>query len=266
LKKDGSSSENRSEGTFSEIRRRSDRRSGSGARHERVEQTVDPKVFVTVAAYNEGQMIASTVHSLLKMGYAPVVVDDGSTDDTWDQVTALPVYALRHPINLGQGAALQTGMTFALGHGAEFVVHFDADGQHRVEDIPRLLEPLYAGEADIVLGSRFLRPEDRRRVPIARRVILRGGVLVNGLLTRIWLSDAHNGLRAMNRRSALAITLNQTGFAHATEILEQIRRYRLRYVERPTAVRYSSYSLKKGQRFSNAFGIVIDLMLGKAFR
>ena len=101
-----------------------------------------------------------------------VVVDDGSQDNTWSMLRDLSVYALRHPLNLGQGAALQTGMTFALRQGAEIIVHFDGDGQHRVEDIDVLVSPLRKGEIDVVFGSRFLREVDKQAVPPSRRVLL----------------------------------------------------------------------------------------------
>ncbi|MEJ2721431.1 MAG: glycosyltransferase family 2 protein, partial [bacterium] len=169
-------------------------------------------------------MIASALTPLLDRGHTVVAIDDGSTDDTWRVIRSLPVHSLRHPVNLGQGAALQTGMSYALEHGAEYIVHFDADGQHSVDDIDVMLEPLRKGEADIVLGSRFLRDEDRRAVPPARRALLKGGVIVNGILTRVWLTDAHNGFRALTRNAAEKIHLRENRFAHASEILIQIRR------------------------------------------
>ncbi len=211
-------------------------------------------------------MILSTLQPLIKLNYTVVVVDDGSTDDTWHMLRNLPIYALRHAFNLGQGAALQTGMTFALRHGAEIIVHFDADGQHRVEDIGVLVEPLRRGEADVVLGSRFLRKTDRLAVPLPRRITLRGAVVVNGLTTGMWLSDAHNGFRALTAEAAKNICLRENGFAHATEILSEVRRLQLRYVERPTTINYSDYSKAKGQSIWNAVNIVIDLLLMRVFR
>jgi glycosyltransferase involved in cell wall biosynthesis len=115
---------------------------------------LNPSVFIIVPAFNEREVILSTLQELIRAHYSVVVVDDGSTDGTAAQIADLPIYLLRHAINLGQGAALQTGMTFALKEGAEIIVHFDADGQHQIEDIETLIEPLRKGEADIVLGSR----------------------------------------------------------------------------------------------------------------
>lgn len=122
-------------------------------------------VFVVVPVLNEGPVIKSALQPLLDKGYSVVCVDDGSGDNTWSIIRSLPVYSLRHAVNLGQGAALQTGMTFAVTRGAEFIIHFDADGQHDADDVDVLLEPLRNGDADVVLGSRFLRPSDRDAVP-----------------------------------------------------------------------------------------------------
>jgi glycosyltransferase involved in cell wall biosynthesis len=227
---------------------------------------MNQSVFIIVPIYNEGRVIASALAPLIERGYPVVAVDDGSSDNTWQIIQSLPVHSLRHPINLGQGAALQTGMTYALGQGAQYIVHFDADGQHNVDDIGVLLDPLRKGEADIVLGSRFLRDEDRQAVPRARRALLKGGVIVNGVLTRVWLTDAHNGFRAMTGEAAAKIHLQENRFAHASEILNQIRRNRLRVVERPTAIVYTEHSLAKGQSNLNAIKIVIDMILRRIFR
>jgi glycosyltransferase involved in cell wall biosynthesis len=223
-------------------------------------------VFVVVPIYNEGPVIESSLTPLLDRGYSVVAVDDGSTDDSWSIVRSLPFYSLHHTVNLGQGAALQTGMTFALGKGAEYIVHFDADGQHNVNDIEVLLDPLRKHEADVVLGSRFLRDADRRAVPPAKRLLLQTGVAVNGLLTGLWLTDAHNGLRAFTHAAAARIDLRENGFAHATEILSQIRRERLRVVERPTAIVYTEHSISKGQSMWNSIKIVLDILLRRIFR
>jgi len=223
-------------------------------------------VFVVVPIFNEGPVIESTLGPLIDRGYSVVAVDDGSTDDSWSVIRSLPVYSLHHTINLGQGASLQTGTAFALSRDAEFVVHFDADGQHNPDDIEVLLDPLRKGEADVVLGSRFLRDADRRAVPPAKRVLLRSGRLVNGVLTGLWLSDAHNGFRALTRDAAAKIELHENRFAHASEILAQIRAAKLRFVERPTAIVYTEHSVTKGQSMWNSIKIVFDLLLRRIFR
>jgi glycosyltransferase involved in cell wall biosynthesis len=226
----------------------------------------NPHIFIVIPSYNEASVIRSTVRPLIEQGYSVVVADDGSKDATWKYLKDLRVYRLRHPFNLGQGAALQSGVSYALAEGAKYIVHFDADGQHSIDDIPGLLAPVISGRADVALGSRFLRREDWQAVPFTRRVLLKGAVVVNWLLTGLWLTDAHNGARAMDRKVAQKIILRENGFAHATEILQQIRSLRLRYVECPTRIRYTGYSLHKGQRFWHAFDVFVDLLIKRVFR
>jgi polyprenyl-phospho-N-acetylgalactosaminyl synthase len=225
-----------------------------------------PGVFIVMPAYNEGRAIAATLEGLVRHRWQIVVVDDGSKDDTAAVAGEFPVHVVRHAINLGQGAALQTGMTYALKCGAKYIVHFDADGQHNADEIDAMVERLKQGECDVVLGSRFLRSEDSQRVPISRRVVLRTAVYINWLLTGVKLSDAHNGFRALSRSAAERIQLEEDGFAHASEIVTQIRRLKLRYVEHPTAIRYTDYSRAKGQSFWNGFNVIFDLLAGRVFK
>lgn len=220
-------------------------------------------VFVIVPCYNEGAVLRQTVEGLLAQGVAVVVVDDGSRPPASLACTGLPVHLLRHRVNLGQGAALQTGMEYALRAGADYLVHFDADGQHDAAAIPRMVALLRDGDADVVLGSRFLDPAHVHEVPQSKRILLRGGIVVSWLFSGVWLTDTHNGLRAFTRSAAARIRLNEDGFGHATEILGEIRRAGLRYREIPVLVRYTDYSRAKGQRLSNSVNVLIDLMLRK---
>ncbi len=222
--------------------------------------------FVIVPAFNEGEVVVQTLQPLIRAGFSVVVVDDGSADATGDKLSALAVHCLRHPVNLGQGAALQTGMDYALQQGAKILVHFDSDGQHQAGDIERLIQPILRGEADVVLGSRFLRPQDAGQVPPTRRMFLKIAVWVNWLLTGVRLSDAHNGFRALSASAASQIDLRENGFAHASEIVQQIRERKLRWVECPVTIRYTEYTRAKGQSWWNAFNIVMDLMLRRIFR
>lgn len=223
------------------------------------------RVMVIVPAYNEGPVILLTARDLLNAGYEVIVVDDGSRDET-EAVRELPVIYIRHAVNLGQGAALQTGMTYALRAGADIAVHFDADGQHDWRQIDRLLAPILDGSADVVFGSRFLRKADAAQVPFQKRLVLRAGILVSWLLTGVRLSDAHNGFRALSRRALEQVSLRENGFAHATEILQRVRQSRLRLVEVPITVRYTDYSIQKGQPISNSISILFDLILSRLFK
>jgi glycosyltransferase involved in cell wall biosynthesis len=224
-------------------------------------------VFVIIPSYNEDAgVVRQTLLPLIAQHYTIVIVDDGSPGDTFAHFSDLPVFYLRHSVNLGQGAALQTGMEFAKRKGATYVVHFDADGQHPAAGLSQLLAPLRAGTADVVLGSRFLRREDESNIPPIRKVVLTAARAVNGLFTGMWLSDAHNGLRALNQQALAVIQLTENRQAHATEILYQIRRNRLRAVEVPSSVTYTAYSRSKGQSSMNAFSVLVDLILNKLFK
>lgn len=217
------------------------------------------RIWIVIAAFNEGRRLHQTLSPLCAVYPSVVVVDDGSSDNTSAIIAEFPVWWVRHPINLGQGAALQTGIQLALKQGAEIIVTFDADGQHDCADIPRLVAPIECDEADIVLGSRFLgRTED---IPWARRWLLRCAVVFTRLWSSINVTDAHNGLRGISRSVAERIRITQNRMAHASEILDEIRRLKVRYCEVPVVVRYTSETLAKGQSGWNAFRIVGGLVL-----
>lgn len=222
------------------------------------------KVIVVIAAYNEAQVIQSVVTDLRANGWPVVVVDDGSRDDTGTLAQQAGATVVTHPVNLGQGAALQTGLDFALSHGADIIITFDADGQHRAMDIPPLIEALHARGADYALGSRFL--GGTIDLPRMRRLLLMAATRFTRLTTGLALTDTHNGLRAMTRRGASRIRLRQNRMAHASEILHQIAQSGLACIEVPVTIQYSSYSLAKGQRLSNSLSILIDLFARRLHR
>jgi glycosyltransferase involved in cell wall biosynthesis len=216
-----------------------------------------PRVWVVIAAYNEAPVIASVVADVKRAGYRPVVVDDGSTDATAAVTAQAGGVVVRHPINLGQGAGLQTGIEFALGEGADIIVTFDADGQHRAADIVGLIDALGRQGADFALGSRFLGASLNQ--PLSRRMLLAAATSFTRLTTGLSITDTHNGLRAMTRRGASRINLHQNRMAHASEILHQIADSGLNYVEAPVTIEYSAYSLAKGQTLGDALMILTDL-------
>jgi polyprenyl-phospho-N-acetylgalactosaminyl synthase len=218
----------------------------------------DGGVWIVVPAYNEARVLAGVISDLKRDAQQQiVVVDDGSSDATPEVAAGSGAFVLRHPINLGQGAALQTGIEFALARGAEVIVTFDADGQHRTADIVRLVEALHLHRADFALGSRFL--GSTVNIPASRRILLRAAILFTRLTTGLALTDAHNGLRAMTRRGAQSIHLRQNRMAHASEILGQIAASGLKLVEVPVTIDYSRYSLAKGQRSGDLLVILLDL-------
>ncbi len=229
-----------------------------------VERGLAARLWVIVAAYNEAAAIAGVVTDLKRSRYQVVVIDDGSTDGTAQIASAAGATVIKHPLNLGQGAALQTGIDYALSQAAEAVVTFDADGQHRVSDISRLLDALDRERAEFALGSRFLGHSPN--LPPLRRLVLRAATLFTHLTTGLVLTDTHNGLRAMTRRGAQAIRLRQNRMAHASEILGQIAASGLRYVEVPVTIEYTAYSLAKGQKIGDSVMILFDLFARRLYR
>lgn len=225
---------------------------------------IDPKtVFVVIPAFNEHQSLQLVVDELVDKHYNVVVVDDGSARDLYPLLKNKPIFFLRHKVNLGQGAALQTGIEFALSRQPSYIVTFDADGQHNANDIEKMLLKLFETKADIALGSRFIK---NNPIPLKRKILLQAGRYINYLFTQLLLTDAHNGLRAMTKETAEKIRIRENRMAHATEILSLIQKEKLKYIEVPVEIYYTEYSQRKGQTAMSSFRIFFDLLLNKIFR
>jgi glycosyltransferase involved in cell wall biosynthesis len=218
-------------------------------------------IAVVIAAYNEGEALEPVVRGALAYANWVVVVDDGSLDDTAEKAHRAGAHVARHSVNLGQGAALQTGIDLALRHGAEHVVTFDADGQHAAEEIQPMVRHLVATGSDIVLGSRFL--GKAVNMPRSKAITLWLAVHFTRLTTGLKLTDTHNGFRALGRRAAQQLRIRQNRMAHASEILDQIASLKLRYSEFPVTITYTAYSVAKGQRVLNSVAIVKDQVMGR---
>lgn len=212
-----------------------------------------PAIWVVIAAYNEESMIGSVVEGVKPYTPHVVVVDDCSRDGTFGAARESGAQVLRHPINRGQGAALRTGIDYALLQGADVIVTFDADGQMVAAEIPAMVAPICAGTAEIVLGSRFLGKADN--LSQVRRLTLRGGILFTRLFSGINLTDTHNGFRALSRKAASLMKIKEDRMAHASEILHEVARLKLAYCEVPVTVRYTAYSMARGQSSLNALRI-----------
>jgi glycosyltransferase involved in cell wall biosynthesis len=228
--------------------------------HHKKDKTLNNTIFFIVAAFNEALVIEDVVKCLINEGYKVIVVDDCSTDNTLVKAVESGATVIRHPINLGQGAALQTGIDYCLGQQFSVLVTFDADGQHQIKDAKRLIECILNDEADVAFGSRFLGIKAISMPPI-RAAILRLIALYMRLFLGLPVTDAHNGLRAISPKAALAIQLTQNRMAHASELISQVKNFRLK--ELPVEIIYTPYSLSKGQRISNSFNILLDLIIGK---
>lgn len=220
----------------------------------------DPRTWVVVPLYNEASVIGNVVRSLLPHFPHVVCVDDGSTDGSAAAARTAGAHVVTHPVNLGQGAALQTGIEYALSQPeCKYIVTFDADGQHRVEDAVGMVADARSADAAIVFGSRFL--DDRTNPGWIKRVVLKTAVWVTNLTTSVKLTDAHNGLRVIRRDAASHIQLKQDRMAHATEIVLQLGDTGLPWIEHPVELLYTDYSKAKGQSVLNSVNILVDLIV-----
>ena len=219
-------------------------------------------VWLVIPAYNESAVLAGVVEALRPFGYSVVVVDDGSAPPVFAMLAHTHAHVVRHAVNLGQGAALQTGIEYALRHSAAYIVTFDADGQHRTDEIGRILQPLLEGRADVTLGTRFGRGGAVVNLPPTKRVALRLAVLFTRLTVGLDVTDTHNGFRGLTSMAASQIHITQNRMAHASQILSQIRSKKLRFLEVPVTIEYTEYSIGKGQRISNLLNILLDFVKG----
>jgi polyprenyl-phospho-N-acetylgalactosaminyl synthase len=227
---------------------------------------LNKKIVAIVPVYNEMTALREVIISLMQVGVNTIIiVDDGSTTNIFQAIHDLPVHFLRHRVNLGQGAALQTGFTFAKKMDIDIVITFDADGQHRADDIPHLVEPIYHNEADVTIGSRFLSPQ-QNTIPTDKRIILKLARVLNFMLSGLMLTDAHNGLRALNKAALDKINFTENRMAHASELLFEIKKHKLRFKEVPVQILYTKYAKEAGQSPWESVKILFDLVLHKLFR
>ncbi|WP_449373481.1 glycosyltransferase family 2 protein [Arthrobacter psychrolactophilus] len=216
------------------------------------------RTWIVIPMYNEATVVGDVIRGLLPDFPHVVCVDDGSSDSSQSVARAAGAVVVQHPVNLGQGAALQTGIEYALRDPSTTeIVTFDADGQHRVEDALAMVARIRSGEAEVVLGSRFL--DDRTKVSKIKRLVLRVAAVQSRLSTGMALTDAHNGLRAFGAGTAAKIDLKQNRMAHASELIHQLAEIKPRWVEHPVEIIYTDYSKAKGQSLLNSVNIVADL-------
>lgn len=220
----------------------------------------EPEVCVVVPVFNEAPVVGDVLRDLRELYPLVVCVDDGSSDDSASVITEAGGVFVRHPVNLGQGAALRTGIEYGLTWpSVKWFVTFDADGQHQVDDVSPMLDLLRAEEAQIVFGSRFL--DRRSEITAAKRAVLRAAVRYTRVSTGLSLTDTHNGLRAFDREVAAAFDFQMNGMAHASELLTIVAHQGFRYAEVPVHIRYTAYSRAKGQPLINGVNIMFDMLL-----
>jgi glycosyltransferase involved in cell wall biosynthesis len=215
-------------------------------------------VAILVPVFNEARVVAEVVGDLRQRIDRVICVDDGSTDGSGAVARAAGATVLRHATNLGQGAALQTAIDYALTiPGVGYLVTFDADGQHQIDDVLAMLDVARDEDVAIVFGSRFL--DERTQAGFLKRLVLKTAVWVTNQSTGLRLTDAHNGLRVIRRDAAAGVHLTQNRMAHASEIVLQLGRTKLPWREYPVHLLYTDYSKAKGQSLLNAVNILFEL-------
>ena len=215
-------------------------------------------VWIVVPAFREASVIGEVVADIRSTFEHVVCVDDGSRDETAVNALAAGAHVVKHPVNLGQGAAIQTGVEYARAQpGAHIFATFDADGQHRVKDVAAMVDRLRSGDVDIVVGTRFA-GQSATQVPAVKRVVLRAAALLSPSIRKLGLTDAHNGLRVFNKTVADGLNITMNGMSHASEIITLIIENQWRVAEEPVEILYTDYSLSKGQPLLNGVNILFD--------
>ncbi|MGV9799066.1 glycosyltransferase family 2 protein [Mycobacterium sp. NPDC003449] len=218
-------------------------------------------VWVVIPAFNEADIIGDVISDVRSVFGHVVCVDDGSRDGTGAQALDAGAHVVRHPVNLGQGAAIQTGVEYARTRpGAQVFATFDADGQHQVKDVVRMIDRL-GGDVDLVIGTRFAGPEVVTHTPPLKRIILRAAAFLSPQSRALGLTDAHNGLRVFNRAVADQLDLTMNGMSHAGEFIALAHENRWRVAEEPVEILYTDYSKSKGQPLLNGVNILFDGLL-----
>ncbi|OGG12835.1 hypothetical protein A3D77_07300 [Candidatus Gottesmanbacteria bacterium RIFCSPHIGHO2_02_FULL_39_11] len=221
------------------------------------------KLLIGIPAYNEAGIITKVLCSLPKTipgitKLDTLVVDDGSTDETANLAEKEKVYVIKHLTNRGLGGALKTILYYAKTNQYDFLVTFDADGQHDARDIKRLISCMNNARSDVVVGSRW---KNKTRAPLSRKLINKAANITTGILYGILTSDSQSGLRLFNRKAIEKIELKFDRMEVSSEIFGEIAKRRLKLSEVPIRGIYTNYSLSKGQKLSNSFDIIFRLIL-----
>lgn len=232
---------------------------------KKISDKLKKQIYFVIPCFNEDKMIGKVINNLQNEGFNNlIIINDGSKDNTSKEILKYKnsnLILLEHVINRGQGAALKTGIDYALGEkNCKYIVTFDSDGQHRLSDLPKFIKALELNKWDIALGSRFLDKESKKLVPLKKRILLKGALFITLFISSINLTDTHNGYRVMNKNAAKMINITMDGFEHASEIIDEISKKKIRFKEIPVIIDYTEYSKAKGQKISNSIKILLKMI------
>lgn len=223
-------------------------------------ESKENKIHIVIPAFNEGKVICEVIGKIRSAGFSDIiVVDDGSTDDTYSAAKKTNAIVLQHLINRGKGAAAKTGIEAAKILQSEIVVTMDADGQHDPKDINRMIELIEKGN-DVVLGTRL---KQSRGMPFYKKIANHIGNFFTWLIYGLWVSDSQSGFRAYSRKAIQLIDTKTDRYEYDSEVIREIKRHGLKFVEISIEVRYTQYSMGKKQKqgFTNGIKTLVKMIL-----
>lgn len=220
------------------------------------------KLAIIIPAYNEEGSIEKVLASIPKKlkgvkQILPIVIDDGSIDNTYELAKAGSHFVASHVINLGLGAALCTGFAAAKKISCGIVVTLDGDGQHNPKDIQNLINPIINKKADVVIGTRMTNTKGMPTIKIIGNWMMN---VMTFIVFRKWSSDTQSGMRALSQKALKKLNLHSVGYEISSEIIGEAHRNRLKIVEVPIETIYTDYSNAKGQSVVNAVNIFTKLI------
>lgn len=223
-----------------------------------------------VRVFNEEKVLKEAIQSILNEWYSNIlVINDGSTDYSkkilesfWDKI-----FLINHPFNRWAWAALETGFEYVRRYwNVDYIITFDSDMQHDIKEAKKFIDEFEKNkDLEIILGSRFI-DWAKTNVPFWRRAILFWWKLFTWLVSGIYLTDSHNWYRAFRKNTLNKVSLSMDNMAYASELVEEIRKKKLKYKEIPVNINYTEYSLSKWQKSSNAISIAWRTIWDKFFR
>jgi len=211
--------------------------------NEKSDHLMNSNICIVIPAYNEEAVIGEVVKGIINCGYKDIIViDDGSTDHTYDNARNAGATAYRHKINRGKGAAVKTGLIASKITKAQVVVTMDGDGQHDPLDINKVIEPIVSGNIDVVLGTRMFIFKD---ISFHKVLANKMANFLTRVLTGMWVSDSQSGFRAFDVKALDVLHDVGDKYEYDSEIIRQIARNGLKCKEVPIRVYYTEYSLNK---------------------
>jgi glycosyltransferase involved in cell wall biosynthesis len=222
---------------------------------------MNKKIYIVIPVFNEAPVIQDTIAEIKKAGYENIiVVDDGSSDRSYQRARKMGVVVLRLALNRGKGAAVKTGIEAAKILGADIVVTIDGDGQHNPEDIEKMIKLIEDKKCDVVLGTRLKNPQG---MPWYKIIANHVGNFFTWLIYGLWVTDSQSGFRAYSKKAIDLIDTQTDRYEYDSEVIREIGRHNLKYVEVSIEVLYTEYSMGKvnKQGIKNGIKTLIKMLI-----